>query len=51
MKKICANCKYNICERNSRNDTQFYCDNEDGEYFGVPTAYDDSCDDYEEKER
>ena len=24
--------------------------NEDSEYYGVPTMYDDTCDDFEEKE-
>jgi len=28
----------------------FYCDNVDGAYYGVPTAYDDSCDEWEKKE-
>ena len=29
---------------------EFCCGNEDSDNYGVPTMYDDSCDDFEEKE-
>lgn len=42
---ICANCKYN-----TKDDENYYCNNEDSDCYGLPTMYDDSCEDFEEKE-
>lgn len=45
MNCVCGNCKYNECCNGV-----FFCNNEFGENYGVPTMYDDSCNDFEEKE-
>ena len=45
MKEVCGNCKYNKWFSDG-----FYCDNEDSLEYGSPTAFDDRCEDYEEKE-
>lgn len=53
MNKCCGNCKYNKYTPDGRNGSmngKFYCGNEDSEEYGVPTFYDDSCDDFEEKD-
>lgn len=42
---ICANCKHN-----AKDDENYYCNNEDSDCYGLPTMYDDSCEDFEEKE-
>ena len=43
--EICANCKHN-----AKDDENYYCNNEDSDCYGLPTMYDDSCEDFEEKE-
>lgn len=53
MREICGTCKYN--KRNYSNPQgmgyiEFCCGKEDSEEYGVPTFYDDTCDDWEEKE-
>ena len=52
MKECCGNCKYNkyAPEGKGMRNGKFYCDNEDSLEYGTPTFYDDSCDDFEEKE-
>lgn len=42
-KVICGKCKYH-----DRSGSEWYCDNEDSEYYGCETNYDDSCEDGEE---
>lgn len=46
---ICGECKYNRCDRDY-DDARFFCGNEDSEYYGCDTRYDDGCDEGEEKE-
>ena len=49
LREICGECKYN--KRDFSNGyAEFCCGNEDSDNYGVPTMYDDSCDDFEEKE-
>lgn len=52
VKECCGNCKYNSVDRNrtGMNKLVFYCGNEDSTEYGSPTFYDDSCEDFEEKE-
>lgn len=53
MRECCGNCKYNkrdFSKPQNRGYAEFCCGNENSEFYGVPTSYDDSCDDYEEKE-
>ena len=44
---ICGNCRHNKYDRQTKD---FVCNNQDGEYYGLSTSYDDMCDEYEEKE-
>lgn len=39
-----ANNKYSTTEK------EFYCSNTDSDNYGIATMYDDSCEDFEEKE-
>ena len=41
----CHNCKYNEYEGG-----EYFCGNEDSDYYGCPTAYDDECEEGEEKD-
>lgn len=41
--RVCGNCKYNTIE-----DEEFCCNNESSDNYGCFTAYDDSCEDWEE---
>jgi hypothetical protein len=53
VKEVCGNCKYNKRDFSKPQNTgyaEFCCGNEDSEEYGVPTFYDDSCDEWEEKE-
>ncbi len=53
QREKCGNCKYNRHSNDGNNGMMrgsFYCGNEDADMYGVPTFYDDVCDDYEEKE-
>ena len=43
--ETCGTCKYN-----SWDDGVYICGNPEGEYYGAMTAYDDGCEDYEEKD-
>lgn len=45
--EVCGTCKYN---RRDRQTGEFYCGNESGDNYAVPTFYDDTCDEWEEKE-
>ena len=53
MEKVCGNCKWNRYDWDGsgvRNQGGFYCGNEESENCGVPTFYDDTCEEWEEKE-
>lgn len=53
MREVCGTCKYNkrdFSKPQNSGYAEFCCGNEDSECYGVPTAYDDTCDDYEEKD-
>jgi hypothetical protein len=52
LKECCGNCKYNKYspDGNGMRSGKIYCDNEESFEYGTPTFYDDSCDDFEEKE-
>ena len=45
-KQVCGNCKWNAYDREENG---FYCSNNDSEYESVWTAYDDTCEEWEEK--
>ena len=52
MKECCGTCKYNkrdFSEPQGKGYAEFCCDNEYSENYSVPTFYDDTCDDWEEK--
>ena len=46
-REICGECKYN---KYSTTEKEFYCSNTDSDNYGIPTMYDDSCEDFEEKD-
>ena len=46
-REICGECKYN---KYSTTEKEFYCSNTDSDNYGIQTMYDDSCDDFEEKD-
>ena len=53
MREICGECKYNKRDFSKPQNSvyaEFCCVNEDRDNYGVPTMYDDSCEDFEEKE-
>ena len=53
MREICGECKYNkrdFSKPQNSGYAEFCCGNENSDNYGVPTYYDDSCDDFEEKE-
>ena len=53
LREVCGTCKYNnrdFSKPQNSGYSDFCCGNEDSECYGVPTAYDDTCDDYEEKD-
>lgn len=45
MIRVCGTCKYN-----SKCFDGFCCGNEEGEFFGCPTEYEDRCENWEDKE-
>ena len=52
VKEVCGTCKHNQYSTDGngiRNKGGFYCGNERSENCGVPTFYDDRCDEWEEK--
>ena len=52
-KEMCGNCKWNrrdFSKPQNEGYAEFCCGNENGEYYGVPTFFDDTCDDWEDKE-
>ena len=53
MREVCGNCKHNKRDFSKPQDdaySDFCCGNEDSGNYGVPTFWDDTCDDFEEKE-
>lgn len=53
MREICGTCKYNkrdFSKPQNEGYIEFCCGNEDSDMYGVPTFYDDTCDEWEEKE-
>ena len=53
MREICGECKYNkrdFSKPQNSGYAEFCCGNEDSDCYGVPIMYDDSCDDFEEKD-
>lgn len=53
MRECCGNCKYNkrdFSKPQGKGYSEFCCGNEDSENYSVPTFWDDTCDDFEEKE-
>ena len=53
MKQCCGTCKFNkryFSKPQNKGYAEFCCGNEESDNYGVPTMYDDSCDDFEEKD-
>ena len=54
MKDCCGECKYNKRDFSKPQNSgyiEFCCGNEDSEMYGVPTFYDDYCENFTEKDR
>ncbi len=49
MKEVCGTCKYNIRSLDGHCNAELCCNNENSENYAVPTFYDDTCDEWEEK--
>lgn len=49
MKKCCGNCGWNCCEAVGGR-FKFYCGNEESEMAGTPTDFEDTCDEWKEKD-
>ena len=52
LREICGECKHNkrdFSKPQNSGYAEFCCGNEDSDNYGVPTMYDDSCDDFEKK--
>ena len=52
--KICGKCKFNQFEKFRKfggEISRFYCNNPKSDAYGLDTRYDDSCIDFEKKER
>lgn len=47
--KCCGTCRYNKPSWETGKLTGYSCDNDESDYYGVSTFYDDSCEEYEEK--
>ena len=47
MKEVCGTCKFNSRTYDGRCNSEFCCGNEESDNYGVPTMYDDTCDDWE----
>ena len=45
-RQICGACSYHKRDRASISKTDYYCDNENSEYYGYSTMYEDTCEDY-----
>ena len=45
--RCCGTCKFSIYDRDIHD---YICDNENSENYGVPIAYQESCDEQEEKD-
>ena len=46
MKEICGNCKYNKITFDGHCNVEFCCDNEESDYYAIPTEYDDTCENW-----
>ena len=54
MHEVCGECKYNerdFSKPQNSDYEEFCCGNKDSDNYGLLTMYDDSCDDFEEKEQ
>lgn len=49
MNKCCGNCDWNCCEAIGGR-FKFYCGNEESEMAGTPTDFEDTCDEWKEKD-
>lgn len=49
-KHVCGVCEYNRPTLKNGKLCGFHCGNEESDYYGCGTAYDDKCEEWEEKE-
>ena len=51
MNECCGRCRYNrYLKKDGSGQGDFACMNDESEYFGVETLYDDACEEWEEKD-
>ena len=50
MREICGNCKHNMRVTDGHCHSEFCCGNEESDKYSVPTFYDDTCEDREERD-
>ena len=53
MEHCCGRCKYNkrdFSKQQNEGYMEFCCGNENSMEYGIPTFFDDVCDDFEERE-
>ena len=50
MSRCCGNCEWNRQTYDRHCNVEFYCGNEESEMYGVPTMYNDSCEEYMERD-
>lgn len=49
MREVCGTCKHNKRTFDGHCNAEFCCGNENSDNYSVPTFYDDTCDDWEDK--
>jgi len=50
MREVCGTCKHNKRTFDGHCNAEFCCGNPESDNYSVPTFYDDTCDDWEEKD-
>lgn len=50
MEKCCGNCRFHRTGKDAGKNSDFYCNNEDSEGYGLPTDYEDCCEEWEGRE-
>lgn len=47
--RVCGTCRYNRRDWTNPKNSDFYCNREDGDFYGDNTSYTDTCDDWESR--
>lgn len=49
MEKCCGNCRFHRTGKDAGKNSDFYCNNVDSEGYGLPTDYEDCCEEWEDR--